>query len=387
MRSILYNRLFFVLYFVILIISMTGLSLDSVTWRTLGYNSSYVSVFQLGILIPGLLITLSCIRAYMDQFTGIIWGFCLFCLITIFFNIDSLDNRSIIAVLFNIFIIPLGISSGKYLTDTITISKRSEILYMCLQIPAIVSAIFLLKLGFKFDSDCAFAVFLYMPLVFFIKANMVRIGFLILYGVIILLAGKRSIFLTFTLCTIIYLFYILSSSDSKSSNRNIKRALFLTVFLTAIYLLISNYASQIDYISDRFSAMQEDKGSGREDIYSLVVNDFYNSDWSNQLFGHGYFGVVNSFHIGAHNDFFEILYDYGIIALILYFIFMCKLLLYTINKYLRRKEYGISTSILAMNTSIILILGVLNCMIVSTFFQFISYCALGMALRTIQNKY
>lgn len=61
-------------------------------------------------------------------------------------------------------------------------------------------------------------------------------------------------------------------------------------------------------------------GNGRTIIYTNVLNAIHNSDLISKLFGHGFNAVASaSFNsgLGAHNDFLEILYDYGILGLIL----------------------------------------------------------------------
>lgn len=315
MKDIVYSRIFFIGFFILLIFSMTGLSVDSVTWRLTGFNSPYVSIFQIALLAPGMIITLACQKIYKDRFSTIVWTFCIFCLISVFLNFSTSSSRSIQASLFNIFIIPIGISCGKYLSDTI-LPKTSRNFYLyCLQIPAIFVGWLLITWGSKFNSDCGFAFFLFLPFVFFIKGKFKQIIILVFYGIVVLLTGKRSIFLTYSICLIVYFVYLSSHKESKSQYLN--KIIILFCFGIGIYYILSNYSDNLNYIFDRFANIEEDKGSGREDVYASVLSGFKQSDLLQQLFGHGYFSVVDTFNIGAHNDLLEITYDYGLVPLLL----------------------------------------------------------------------
>lgn len=361
---------------------MTELFVDSVTWRLTGFNSPYVTLFQIGILAPGLIITFTCLNLYRDRFSILVWSFCIFCLISVLMNYTSSNSRSIIASLFNIFIIPIGISFGKYLSDNILLQKNSYIYIYSLQIPAIAVGTILVTWGTKFDSDCGFAFFLFFPFLFFLKGKYKQVLMLFLYGLVVLLAGKRSIFLAYSLCVVIYFLYL--TTTKKSKNENFNRILLLFVFGVGVYFVISNYYENLNYIFDRFANIQEDKGSGREDVYASIIEGVNRSDFLHQLLGHGYFSAVETFTIGAHNDLLEITYDYGVIALSIYVMFMFKLILFSAKEFIKKRKQSIYPNILIMNTLIIIVLGMLNCMIVSTVFEFTNFCALGMTLRAIQ---
>ena len=76
--------------------------------------------------------------------------------------------------------------------------------------------------------------------------------------------------------------------------------------------------AEVVNVTNRFEAMNEDEGNGRLDIYSDVFVQYLDSDLFSQLFGHGY-NMVSVVLKGpsAHNDFLEVLYDYGIIGFII----------------------------------------------------------------------
>jgi O-antigen ligase len=65
---------------------------------------------------------------------------------------------------------------------------------------------------------------------------------------------------------------------------------------------------------------KEDISNGRELIYNVTWNMIVNSTNAQLIFGHGHNSVRadSPLRISAHNDFLEIIYDYGIIALMIY---------------------------------------------------------------------
>ena len=78
------------------------------------------------------------------------------------------------------------------------------------------------------------------------------------------------------------------------------------------------------------------------DIWASVLKAFGSLHWSEQLMGHGHYSVRSlGVASAAHNDFLDVLYDYGIIGLILYVIlhiyFLCKMY----KLYTKKSDYFI----------------------------------------------
>jgi O-antigen ligase len=70
----------------------------------------------------------------------------------------------------------------------------------------------------------------------------------------------------------------------------------------------------------RFSSIAEDGGSGRSGIYREVLQIQAESDIWNWIIGNGYNTVAQktSQLLSAHNDWQEVLYDYGLVGLFIY---------------------------------------------------------------------
>ncbi len=366
---------------------MIGLSLDSAQSRTTGVNSGWVSIYQTLLYSIAFIIAIVGMRMNRDGILTTAWVFGLWCFMCGFVRLETLAFRQIIVMTFNTFAIPIGLSFGKFFMRQ-TLYTHWNIVFFLLQIPTLLVGSMLFGVGEKFDSDCAFAFFLYMPLIFFFRNDYMKLSFLALYGILILLAGKRSVFIAYIICVIIYLsFVLLSNRNKRKVGVSLKRFAFISIVFVVIFVILSNFSSQFEYIMNRFQNIEDDGGSGRDVIYAALFGDVSSSDFLSLFWGHGYYAVLNRFQIGAHNDFLEIFYDYGIVALLLYLLLLGKLFVKWYHSRGNLKNNSILPSVLLINFVMILVLGMLNCIILSTFFSFLLYFATGITIESLKYSH
>ncbi|MCT1523549.1 O-antigen ligase family protein [Sphingobacterium hotanense] len=173
-------------------------------------------------------------------------------------------------------------------------------------------------------TNTIFFVALLSPFIFFIKSDKKKLLLFIIGFICVFISLKRSALIFYT---VVFLFYLYQNYGFFKA-RNIPKSIliiFITVFISTFsFLIIENYSGNL--ISKRFSDISEDQGSGRLDIYEIVVDNFNsNKSFEQKLFGSGYDavrkeGIVleHGVPLSSHNDFLEILYNYGWIGLILY---------------------------------------------------------------------
>lgn len=157
------------------------------------------------------------------------------------------------------------------------------------------------------------------PIIFIYEKKSIKYFTLIGIVLCLLLSVKRTAMIAVSLALFIP---TILNHFKKSKNNKIKDILVL-FFGISIFIIFSDYIINfIEHLSiwERFSLLAEDRGSGRIDIYINVLNAFKNSNVINILFGNGYNSVfLNGVaKTSAHNDFLEIIYDYGIISMIFY---------------------------------------------------------------------
>lgn len=386
MRSLIKDKSIYLLLLVTFLICATGLSVDSVRWRTTGDNSGWVSIFQSILFLTSLFVAFLGASFFKDRIITAAWVFSSFCFLFSVVRLDDWSIRSLVVMTFNVFSPPLGISYGKYLIMH-TKQKKQDVSLLLLQIPTLVVGFMLLSINGKFDSDCSFAFFSFLPLIFFFRNDYLKLLFLAFYGVLILLAGKRSSTIAYIICVFIYLFYYIVIQTSHRRGDLLKKASLFIAAIIAFIFLYRYFSSQVQSIIERFRLIEDDGGSGRNEIYRQIIDESFRGNSVDLLFGHGYSSVLKHFEIGAHNDFLEVLYDYGIFALFLYIILLFRIVARWFH-FTKKTDKEVEFSyVLLVNFVIILVLGMLNCMITSTYFNFVNYLALGATLQSLSLPY
>ena len=138
----------------------------------------------------------------------------------------------------------------------------------------------------------------------------------------------------------------------KKTNNLMGRFVLVSIALAVAYFFMIWMTSIYDFnMLSRMEQIEEDGGSGRWDRWVYLVSKFF-GDYSivRLLFGYGSGAVMDLTGGGhAHNDFVEFLFDYGIIALLLYFVLYVALIKEGISMYkhgyLYTREYFCTVAI------------------------------------------
>lgn len=185
-------------------------------------------------------------------------------------------------------------------------------------------------------NDALFAIIAYLPFVFVIKERkLFKIILISILLIIALISLKRSIILAAFLSTIVYTLLIV---DKKKIIKYVFSVYTLVILAVVIYAYRFLEKLVLETILGRFEKLSEDGGSGRDGIYSTLLDVYLNSDATQFWLGHGYKATLIYEGRLAHNDFLNILFDFGIIGFSLYMSFIL-LLLYTSIKKFRAATY------------------------------------------------
>lgn len=233
-------------------------------------------------------------------------------------------------------------------------------------------------------TNYVFFISLLFPLLFFVKEKNRYIYYTI--GLILsVLAFKRSGILIVASAGAVITWY--DFIKTKGRNTSIKKimSVFFLIVMIAIFIVTNKYTG--GHMMERFSSIEEDGGSGRDIIFKYIILRFENSDMFNQLFGFGFNGVVNhewyeirnGVFISAHNDFLEILCDFGYVGATMYLIFIINLIMNT------RWIFKYSISLYKANVMSILILLIAS--MVSHLFIYPTYYAFLMILWGITSYF
>ena len=169
------------------------------------------------------------------------------------------------------------------------------------------------------------------PLVFMSCNKFEKKIYFIIVLIIIICSTKRGAILSFIFGFIFYIFISTNIHDnSKKILGKYIKYIFASLFILTIVYIITQYVNIP--ILDRLSQLSEDGGSGRDNIWGLVINSFNSSSNKLKIFGHGFQSVYFNLmpfgkHRFAHNSFIEFLYDTGYIGLGMLIFFIIYLIL------------------------------------------------------------
>ena len=186
-----------------------------------------------------------------------------------------------------------------------------------------------LGMSIEWASNQIYYVILLLPLFFMSSKGSRKYFVLFLVLMATVLSYKRTALLSVVLVCLICLYY-----DFLKQKRNITKNLIVLFIIASLFILSFSFFD--DYtggiVSSRVESIQEDNGSGRLDIYQSLINAFSGLRLEQMVFGFGYNHVLTSgfahadgHNVSAHNDFLEVLFDFGIVGLFLYLIFIFRL--------------------------------------------------------------
>ena len=190
-------------------------------------------------------------------------------------------------------------------------------------------------------SDIYFSLCL-LPFVLMISKNK-KIKMLAIIGMFfaVFFSNKRTGLIAFVLAFIVYKLIDEYINNPQNIVRLIKSIVLTAIILLAFYYVGSYFDNKYDFrIFARLENLTEDGGSGRIEIYSAIWREYKNSFFLDKLIGQGLFATNSLTGFNAHNDFLEVLYDYGIFAFVCIVCFYFSLINQAIVMFRRRSPYA-----------------------------------------------
>lgn len=231
------------------------------------------------------------------------------------------------------------------------------------------------------STDAFFAIVVYLPFVLMLQSNR-QLKFVnsVLVSSVALVSVKRSILIGVSVSLL--LFFLLTEHKKILTKWHFWLVLgFIIILGRYIYGIVS------DTIIYRFLHLEADQGSGRELIYQTIYSSFQQAEWSEMIFGHGFQAVL---HINdgklAHDDFLQLLYDYGLVGVALYFVFMVSMVFSAVRCYKKRYFNKELYATYVGSLTLFLIMIFLNCFIYSIMLIAPIMLALGILKTRIENE-
>lgn len=155
-----------------------------------------------------------------------------------------------------------------------------------------------------------------LPLLFCVKKRVVSLVLFCVCLFFLITGAKRGNILAAVIPSILFLWMLF-----KENKKNVFKISVLIIAVAAIAVWAKDLILSNDYLLRRYEQTLEGNTSGRDVIYSTMWNMWSGADnIVNLLFGYGYNGtfLYSSVHTFAHNDWLEILVDFGVLGVLLY---------------------------------------------------------------------
>lgn len=181
-------------------------------------------------------------------------------------------------------------------------------------------------------SNVGYRFVMLMPFVFLMSRNkLVSTGVLLVMFFLTVQSAKRGALITFGLGAFIYFLFALVDSPKSKRLQNI--VVSLIIFIIALYF-IYDFVQSNEFLMRRMEGISSG-GSGRDRIYSTLYYAWLQSDnLINYIFGFGFVATITHSGTGhlAHNDWLELLVNFGLVGIILYLFIIASFAKYFLNK-------------------------------------------------------
>ncbi len=172
---------------------------------------------------------------------------------------------------------------------------------------------------------------LLLPFVLLMNQSRIRnIGILLILTTT-LFSMKRTALIAILISLFIY--YLTKNREKLKKTVSIKK-IFSIVTLIFILIYLNKLTASIlgNDIIMRLLSVFDDNGAGRFSIVNTILSQMKLNSFSDLMLGHGYNATaLVTGGLTAHNDFIEILYDFGVFGLLLYLAIYIVLIKYAIT--------------------------------------------------------
>lgn len=205
----------------------------------------------------------------------------------------------------------------------------------------------------------SYYVLFLLPTLLLTPRKWLRYVGLIITGLVLFSSFKRGGVIAFVLAIVVYLFV-----KEVLVERKFTRLLVFLIAMIALFIiliLVDNAMGNI--ISERILNIREDGGSGRDQVWDITWNMIKTSNSEHLMFGHGYDAVLKNspLELSSHNDFLEMLFNYGIIGFVPYLVLHFQLIKQIFTGI---KMHNKNASIMAFTYTIFFILSMISHIIV-----------------------
>lgn len=168
-------------------------------------------------------------------------------------------------------------------------------------------------------NNVAYSFVALIPFVFLFKRKkIIAVSAILILIFFIIQGAKRGALISGAIGLLFFVYLQLRMVNKKKRFRG-----YLFVVIAAISMSYYAYTTfqNNQFLISRVQSIGEGDGSGRLIIYANIINNWYNGGFLNHLFGFGFAASLELSGIGnfAHNDWLELLSNFGILGVCIYF--------------------------------------------------------------------
>lgn len=184
-----------------------------------------------------------------------------------------------------------------------------------------------LEEGSNIVNNASYTFVWLLPFVFlFIKRKILSFIFAFICLVFIIQGGKRGAMVTGGIALIVFTYYQLRTLSQKN---RIRGYVLVLMGMIAMSYYAYDYYSNNEFLINRIEQTTEGYSSGRDVLAEKIFNGWLNSEtYYHLLFGYGFAASWDFAGNYAHNDWLELLSNFGLIG-----VFICLMLFYTAFSY------------------------------------------------------
>lgn len=174
--------------------------------------------------------------------------------------------------------------------------------------------------GIPLISTAYYALFL-LPFVILMKNKTVKSILVLLIFATVLLSVKRGGFIAFVLSGAVYFIVSIRISNKVNPKRSYRMVAAAFIAVIALYWFFNYFVSTHSIgILDRLTSIGDDGGSKRVEVWAFTWDMIKQNNLLQLIVGRGFNTVyLNSpLELSAHTDVLEVIYDYGIVGVVLY---------------------------------------------------------------------
>ena len=225
--------------------------------------------------------------------------------------------------------------------------KECELVWAMTAIALLLSYIFLINYSvvsffMPGRTNASYSILYFLPFILCHNRKNLMWAFVALVFLIVALSFKRGGLIAFAGAIFAYLFVSqISMKNQKIPITGILLVAIATIAAFFAFVYFDNAYLDGSFMG-RFETMEETGGSHRMDNYIFYLNYISNDSFINHLLGHGWNGAVrdSGSEFSCHNDFLEVMVDFGLFGFILYILLYFSLVKQCILMVKERNEYA-----------------------------------------------